>query len=134
MNSDNCGGIVKGYECLGEKEKHITFPKDEYWTVMELEITFSKKSDIIYPFTIVSQSYFDYYGCTTVDELFKNEDFINTYSTAMLFEVENGKGIFEMNTAFQSNTTVYFYEGIKENDGSIKIEDFSNYIGYINYN
>ena len=133
-NNNNCGGIVKGYNSIGEKEKYITFPQEEHWTVIDIEVTFDKKSDIFYPYILISQSYFDYYNCTTVDELFKNKDFIDTYSTAMLLEVKNGKAIFEMNTAFKLNTSVYFYEGIKENNGSIKIEDLINYIGYFNYN
>lgn len=134
QNSENCGGIVKGYECLGETEKSITFPYEEHWTVMEIEISFDNNSDIFYPFTLVSQCYFEDYNCATVDQLFKNEDFINTYSTTMMLEVKNGKAIFSMNKAFQSNTSVYFYEGITENNGPIKIEDFNNYIGYFNYN
>lgn len=133
-NSENCGGIVKGYKCLGEKENHTTFPQDETWTVTEIEITFNNNCDIIYPFTIVSQSYFDYYNCTTVDDLFKNIDFKDTYSTAMTLEVRNGKAILEMNTAFKSNTSVYFYEAVTDNNGEIKINDFNNYIGYFHYN
>lgn len=133
-NNENCGGIVKGYVCLGEKEEFITFPSEEHFTVMEIEITFDNKSDIYYPFTLISQSFFDYYNCLTVEGLFNNKEFINTYSTAMLLEVKKGKAIFKMNTAFKSNTSVYFYEGVKEKTSPIKIEDFTNYIGYFNYN
>lgn len=133
-NSENCGGIVKGYKCLGEKEKSITFPHEEHWTVMELEITFDNKSNNFYSFTLISQSYFDYYNCATVDELFENDDFINIYSDAMIMEVNNGKAISDINTAFKSNTSIYFYEGFSERPRDAKIENFKNYIGYFHYN
>lgn len=134
QNSENCGGIVKGYEYLCEKEVDYTFPQEGHYTAIQLEINFSEKSNKFYPYIIIVESFFDDYDCKSVEELFMNKDFIEAYSNAMVLEVDNGKALFEMNKAFVSNASVYFYKGFAEYKDLIKIKDFTNYIGYFNYN
>ena len=133
-NSEYCGGIVKGYKSIGETEIKVPFTDDEYFTAIEIEITFNEKSDKAYPYIIVTESFFDDYSCKTIDELFLNDDFKKAYSNAMVLEVKNGKTIFQMNKEFVLNSSIYFYEAVSEYNGLVKIDDLNNYIGYFNYN
>lgn len=134
QNSENCGGIVRGYEYIGEEEIQIPFTENKYFTSVRIEVTFKKNSNKYYPYLIVVESFFEYYNCDSIEELFVNKDFINSYAKLMTVKVENDKSIIGINKALISNASVYFYEGITENNGPIKIEDFNNYIGYFNYN
>lgn len=124
QNSENCGGIVKGYKYIGEK--------GEYNTYVEIELAFNKTADIFYPYIIVIDSFFEDYGCKSVEELFVNDDFIKAYGNTLALEVENSKAIFDIGKTFKY-VSVYFYEGVSEYNGLIKIDNLTNYIGYFNY-
>ncbi len=136
QNSENCGGIVKSYACIGETDIKIPFSDNEYYTAVQIEVAFRENSNKAYPYIIVVESFFEDYNCSTVEELLASEGFTESYANATVLKAENGKAILEINKEFVSNASIYFYDSVDEANHVVKIEDLdlTNYIGYFNYN
>lgn len=133
-NESNCGGIVDNVEFNTFTEIIDNKPV----TQTEVTITInenSDKEDFYYTSLFITQNTMDAYKCNTLNELVKNQNYIDDIANYKAYQSAEKSGVSSF-TYSRNNHYLYLliYESSGDfNDTLIPIADPSAYIGWIKF-